>query len=127
MSSSETADLCPWCRGVGMVPQMDDGDVACPVCRGKGRKTTMPGEQSARPDDSDHMCVTCQKMGGACRWTDDPVMCMRGQIDRLRSALQAVKGAIEQHAGDTLWMPSACPETACDFIDAALGGSNNAR
>lgn len=38
------------------------------------------------------MCVTCGKMGGTCRWVDDPVRCMRGQIEDLRTSVIAFGG-----------------------------------
>lgn len=34
------------------------------------------------------VCVTCGQMGGVCRWVDDPVICMRGQIAQLRQDVE---------------------------------------
>jgi hypothetical protein len=28
--------ICPWCKGGEMVPQLDAGDIPCPVCNGSG-------------------------------------------------------------------------------------------
>lgn len=43
MPNPETTDpyQCGWCRGAGKVPQMDDGPIDCPVCKGTGRKNAL--------------------------------------------------------------------------------------
>jgi hypothetical protein len=35
--------------------------------------------------DSDRICITCGKTGGACRWVDDVEHCMREQLTALRT------------------------------------------
>lgn len=34
------------------------------------------------------ICITCGKVGGTCRWTDDAERCMRVQLDKMRAALK---------------------------------------
>jgi DNA-binding FrmR family transcriptional regulator len=40
------------------------------------------------------MCVTCGKMGGVCRWTDDAQACMRRQLHAMREALEQAQSCI---------------------------------
>lgn len=44
-----------------------------------------------RFDDSDHVCITCGKADGACRWIDDPIICMRRQLTALRAENERLK------------------------------------
>lgn len=41
------------------------------------------------------MCVTCGKMGGTCRWVDDPVHCMREQLYELRDEVDQLRIELE--------------------------------
>lgn len=41
-------------------------------------------EDASKTTDQ-RMCVTCGKIGGTCRWTDDAEACMRKQLDELRT------------------------------------------
>ncbi len=47
------------------------------------------------------------------------------QIAQLEHALVSVKLAIEATAPDVVWMQTACPETACDFITRTLESIND--
>lgn len=43
---------------------------------------------------SGHICTTCGKPGGACRWVDDPTICMRRQLDAASAALAMADEAL---------------------------------
>lgn len=45
-------------------------------------------------NDSDHICVTCGKSGGACRWVDDAAGCMRQQLVAARTKIATLTAAL---------------------------------
>lgn len=54
------------------------------------KEEAAPMQTTGLPDaiDTSRICITCGKLGGACRWTDDPTICMRAELDRLRAAFR---------------------------------------
>jgi len=50
----------------------------------------MSDERKTPAIDRTRICITCGKIGGACRWVDDPTICMRKQLDLMREALEVI-------------------------------------
>lgn len=48
--------------------------------------------------DTDRICITCGKLGGACRWTDDAEGCMRKQLSAARSAFYTLENEARRFA-----------------------------
>lgn len=49
--------------------------------------------------ETDRVCITCGKLGGACRWTDDAETCMRNQLQAARSGFELAENEAIRYAG----------------------------
>lgn len=67
-----------------MTDRVEPAEGATGVGGGAQGSAICPQAYLARYDDSDHMCVTCGRVDGACRWADDAEKCMRDQLADLR-------------------------------------------
>jgi hypothetical protein len=55
--------------------------------------------KTTRADDSDRICITCGKPGGACRWSDEVEDCMKRQLAAARAAFVALENEALRIAG----------------------------
>ena len=74
------------------------------------------------------VCVTCGKLGGVCRWVDDPVSCMRLQLAERDAEIERLRGM-------TLDLASVPSPWRCRFVwidgsgdaEVTLGSDNEMR
>lgn len=69
-----------------------------------------------------HMCVTCGKVGGPCRWIDDAELCMRQQLLQLRPVIDAareMREATQKYERVTANLPISAHEFSTQWHEAS--------
>lgn len=67
-----------------MTDRVEPAEGATGVGGGAQGSGMCPEAYLTRYDDSDHICITCGRVDGACWWADDAERCMRDQLADLR-------------------------------------------